>query len=60
MSGRYASVLFTTASQAEALYTVYEDMKFISELFDNSETFKQFTENAAVGLKEVKIFIQSI
>jgi len=60
MSGRYASVLFTTASQAEVLFNVYEDVKFISELFDNSETFKQFTENAGVGTREIKIFIQSL
>jgi hypothetical protein len=37
--GRYASVLFTTASQEGALYDIYEDMKFLGELFTHSESF---------------------
>jgi F0F1-type ATP synthase delta subunit len=37
--GRYATVLFTTASQASALYDVFEDMKFLGELYANSESF---------------------
>ena len=52
--GRYATVLFTTASGEKALYDVYEDMKFLSELYANSESFKLFTENAGIGIKEIK------
>ena len=54
--GRYATVLFTTASQDGALYDVFEDMKFLSELYSNSESFQQFTQNAGVGMKEVRLF----
>ena len=60
MAGRYASVLFTSASQKGSLFAVFEDMKFLSELYDHSETFKMFTENASVGQKEVEIFKEAI
>jgi F-type H+-transporting ATPase subunit O len=29
IEGRYATVLFTSASQVEALYTIYEDITYI-------------------------------
>jgi len=58
--GRYASVLFTTASQEGALYDVYEDMKFLGELYANSESFQMFTLNAGVGVKEIKLFNSSL
>jgi hypothetical protein len=48
-------VLFTTASQRKALYEVYEDMMYLSELYTHSESFRQFTENAGVGQKEIKL-----
>ena len=38
------------------LYNVFEDMKFLGELYSHSESFKLFTENASVGMKEVKLF----
>lgn len=37
--GRYASVLFTTASQSKALYDVFVDMKYLEALYANSESF---------------------
>lgn len=40
IEGRYANVLFTTASQKEALYEVYEDMMYLSELYTHSEIFR--------------------
>jgi ATP synthase F1 delta subunit len=49
-------VLFTTASQSSALYEVYEDMKFLGELYQNSESFQLFTQNAGVGIKEIRQF----
>lgn len=33
---------------------------FIGQLFDNSESFQQFTQNAGVGMKEIKQFNQSL
>lgn len=53
IEGRYANVLFTTASQKAALYTVYEDMMYLSELYKHSEVFRSFTENGGVGTKEI-------
>lgn len=54
IEGRYANVLFTTASQKEALYDVYEDMMYLSELYTHSEMFRQFTENGGVGAAEIR------
>jgi len=42
------------------LYEVYEDMVFIGHLYDNSETFQLFTQNAGIGLKEIRAFIQAL
>lgn len=54
IEGRYANVLFTTASQRNALFDVYEDMMYLSELYTHSEMFRQFTENGGVGIKEIR------
>jgi F0F1-type ATP synthase delta subunit len=35
---------------------VYEDMKFLGELYQNSESFQMFTLNAGVGVKEIRAF----
>jgi len=56
IEGRYANVLFTSASQSEALFTIYEDITFIKGLYDNSESFKMFTQNAGVGAREIRLF----
>ena len=53
-------MLFTTASQEKALYDVFEDMIYIGQLYENSETFQLFTQNAGVGLREIKAFNQSL
>ena len=53
IAGRYAGVLFSTASSQNALFTVYEDMMYLQELYKHSEVFRQFTENAGVGLAEI-------
>ena len=56
IEGRYAAVLFTSASEQESLYTIYEDIVYIKSLYDNSESFKLFTQNAGVGAKEIAAF----
>lgn len=60
IEGRYANVLFTTASAKEALFEVYEDMIYLSELYTHSEVFRQFTENAGVGHKEIKLLNKAL
>lgn len=44
----------------QALYNVYEDMKFISEIYGSSESFRHFTENAGVGIREVRQINESL
>lgn len=56
IEGRYAGVLFTSASQVDALFTVYEDIVYIEQLLKNSEPFRMFTTNAGVGIKEITLF----
>ena len=53
-------MLFTTASQEKGLYDVFEDMVYLGQLYDNSESFQLFTQNAGVGMKEIKLFNQSL
>jgi len=60
IEGRYASVLFTSASQKEALFTVYEDMVYIGELYSSSETFRLFTQNGGVGRIEITKFNKAL
>ena len=54
IEGRYAAVLFTTASQKQALFTVYEDMLYLAELYTHCESFRLFTENQGVGSAEIR------
>ena len=60
IEGRYAAVLFSSASQQEALFTIYEDLVYIKALYANSESFKLFTQNAGVGAKEMDQFNQAL
>jgi len=60
IEGRYAGVLFTAASQKNQLFKCYEDMKFIGEMYDNSESFRMFTQNQAVGKKENAAFADAL
>lgn len=60
IEGRYASVLFTSASQKESLFIVYEDIVFIKSLYDNSESFKLFTRNGGVGAFEINKFNKAL
>ena len=53
IEGRYAGVLFTFASQSSQLYDVFEDVKYLQELFIHCEQFRLFTENQGVGVKEI-------
>jgi len=47
-------VLFSSASEQESLFTVYEDVCYLKSLYENSESFNLFTKNAGVGAKEIK------
>jgi|TARA_B110000977_G_scaffold126217_1_gene161442 F-type H+-transporting ATPase subunit O len=54
IEGRYAGVLFSTASEQEALFAIYEDVSYLSELYKHSESFNLFTRNVGVGAKEIR------
>ena len=60
IEGRYSGVLFTTASQNGHLFSVYEDMKYMQEIYRNSEQFRLFTENGGVGGKEIAKLNQAL
>lgn len=60
IEGRYASVLFSTASQQECLYDIYEDITYIKGLYSASDSFKQFTQNAGVGGSQMRQFNDSL
>mmetsp|Transcript_6558 Transcript_6558/g.7849 ORF Transcript_6558/g.7849 Transcript_6558/m.7849 type:complete len:295 (-) Transcript_6558:3659-4543(-) len=60
IEGRYSGVLFTTASQNGDLYKVYEDMRYMQEIFKNSEMFRLFTENGGVGANEIRQLNQAL
>lgn len=60
IEGRYAGVLFSSASEQESLYAVYEDVMYLKGLYDNSEAFYLFTQNAGVGVKEMTKFNEAL
>ena len=53
IEGRYAGVLFVTASQNSHLYEVYEDMNFLAEIHAHCDSFRLFTQNSGVGSVEM-------
>lgn len=48
IEGRYASSLFTAASQKKALHDVFQDMSTIKEIYDGSEAFRIFVGNESL------------
>ena len=54
IEGRYAEVLFTSASKNEALYTIYNDMTWLKELAKGDEGFRNFTLNSGLSVQSMK------
>ena len=54
VEGRYATVLFTAASKANSLHKIFEDMKFISELYKETESFRVITQNSGLSIDQVR------
>jgi len=50
--GRYASVLFTIASQQEGLTIVLEDIRNLKEIYTQSDVFKNFVFNTSFKRRE--------
>ena len=52
IEGRYASVLFSTASQKNQLYKVYSDLEWLAALVEESKDFKNMTMNSGLSPKD--------
>ena len=57
VAGRYAHTLFTVASQNKELYKVNEDMKYILEVYTQSESFRTFSSNSGLGTTQLNEFL---
>jgi len=60
VSGRYAQTLFIASSQAKELYNVYEDMTYISSVYEASESFRTFADNAGLNSKQINSFVEDL
>eukprot|EP00345_Euplotes_harpa_P006919 CAMPEP_0168329740 /NCGR_PEP_ID=MMETSP0213-20121227/7292_1 /TAXON_ID=151035 /ORGANISM="Euplotes harpa, Strain FSP1.4" /LENGTH=200 /DNA_ID=CAMNT_0008333131 /DNA_START=1 /DNA_END=603 /DNA_ORIENTATION=+ len=60
MTGRYASVMFSTASRSASLHKIFEDMKALSDLYQASEALRAMTENSGLSQEETQEFIKVI
>eukprot|EP00345_Euplotes_harpa_P004361 CAMPEP_0168322862 /NCGR_PEP_ID=MMETSP0213-20121227/3143_1 /TAXON_ID=151035 /ORGANISM="Euplotes harpa, Strain FSP1.4" /LENGTH=200 /DNA_ID=CAMNT_0008324833 /DNA_START=72 /DNA_END=674 /DNA_ORIENTATION=+ len=60
ITGRYASVMFSTASRSASLHKIFEDMKALSDLYQASEALRAMTENSGLSQEETQEFIKVI
>jgi len=60
IEGRYAYVLFVSASESNVLFDVYEDTQYIRALYQESEDFRYFTQNGGVGAYEMRQFNEGL
>lgn len=51
--GRYGQTLFIAASQKSDLYNVYNDMKYLLNVFDTSPQFRLFVNNAGLNINQI-------
>lgn len=60
VSGRYAATLFIASSQAQELFSVYEDMVYLSSVYEKSESFRTFADNAGLNSKQINSFVEDL
>lgn len=60
IGGRYAQTLFIAASQKKELFLVFNDMVFITQLYEKSPAFKTVTDNAGLNLSQLTTFSKEI
>jgi ATP synthase F1 delta subunit len=60
VAGRYASTLFIAASKEKSLYNVYEDMRYLSNLYENLESFRIFSDNSGLNATQIFSFSQEL
>lgn len=54
--GRYSETLFIAASREKNLYHVYNDMVYLSQLYDASESFRTLADNAGLNTNQLNSF----
>jgi ATP synthase F1 delta subunit len=49
--------LFTVASEEKNLYRVYEDMKYVTHLYESIESFRIFADNSGLNSTQIYSFV---
>ena len=60
IQGRYAGLLFKIASMNKALYNVNEDMTYLQEILDQSESLQNFVMNSSTKRNEFNLVFTEI
>lgn len=60
IAGRYAHTLFVVASEENNLYKVYEDMKYVSHLYENLPSFRIFADNSGLNASQIYSFSEEL
>ncbi|EAS04935.2 ATP synthase F1, delta subunit (macronuclear) [Tetrahymena thermophila SB210] len=58
--GKYAGVLFSSASSNKSLNKVAEDMKYFNQLYKESEVFKSFLNNVSLKRNQQRDIISAL
>ena len=58
--GRYSNTLFVVASEEGNLYHVYEDMKYLINLYEKLESFRLFADNSGLNAGQIYSFSQEL
>jgi len=58
--GRYASVLFSSASKQEALSIILEDVRNLKEIYNQSESFRNFVFNTSFKRTEQTVVLEEV
>lgn len=60
VGGRYAQTLFITASKKEDLYNVFNDMTYLNSIYEKSEAFRTFADNAGLNSNQINTFVSEM
>ncbi|EGR28242.1 ATP synthase delta subunit precursor, putative [Ichthyophthirius multifiliis] len=60
IQGKYAGVLFQSASSQSVLHLVADDMKYFQELNQESEVFRQFLSNVSLKRTEQRQILEAL
>ena len=60
VAGRYSHTLFIAASKEKNLYNVYNDMKYIIEIYENMESFRILADNSGLNSAQLLSFSEEL